>query len=318
LADYAAKGSSDPLAGLDSTLKVTWVVPGDPASPSDDRVIRLYSQVWHKAGQTAVTSWQLFTPAAPLAAGATPTAGTLVIETRSNPTSSKSRIRSTLVREFDAANDASIWSRTDHFENGDSAKSSGEGVLAGAGTYTQDLGRYARNSGYHDSKTGAFKDTLILLDFKGGEKSREIAWGAVDAEKGTGDYQVKRLGGRDTATAHIVVTADGAGFLLKRETADGAIEIAFHGDTASTARTFAGVRHAYAWTAAGGAYTVTQKDENTVTGAAVATGSYSFGQDLSGNGARTRTPAGKSPVEAKAQFQSDGTVYVDGIRVEPF
>ncbi|GEM_PF-5724493 len=318
LTGYTAKGTTDPLAGLDSTLRVTWMIPGVLETPADDKVVKSYSQAWYKAGQASVTASELFTPTVALAAGEAPKSGTLERESRSNPTSSKSVIRTRLFREFNAASTESGWTRTDYFENGDSATSSGAGTLSGAGSYVQDLGRGARNTGFYDAKSGEFQDTLALLDFKGGEKSREVAWGTYDADKGTGDYYHKRLSGKDTATSHIVVTADGnSGFTLKRVSASDTAEMHFAGDTATLVKTRTGVKRTYTWTTGGGASAVTQHDENVVTGASVGNGSYVFGLDLSGNGTLTKTPAGKSPVESKVQFQADGTAYVDGVKVGP-
>ena len=314
---YKAKGASDPLSDRDSSLSVTWMIPGDLESPADDKVTLTYAQTWYKAGVSSVSSSELFTPITAYGPGESPKAGTYVLQRRTNPTSSKSVIRTLLFKDFDLSKKVSNWTRTDYFENGDSAVSSGYGSPAGAGVYVQDLGQGARNSGFYDAGSGEFADTVTLLDFKGTEKFRQIAWGTVYAGKGTADYRCKRLGGKDTATAHITVVSDGkAGLIMTREAAAGSSEIILEGDSARTIRTAGGIKQTFTWSSSGaGSYRITQLDESVKTGSAVGTGEYFFGQDLSGNGTWNKTPAGKEAVQSKVQFQSDGTAYVDGVKV---
>ncbi|MEO6097102.1 MAG: hypothetical protein ABIW76_16050 [Fibrobacteria bacterium] len=321
LIGYTAKGASDPFTGLDSTLQVTWMVPGKLETSGDDQVIKSFSQAFHTQGQASRFESELFTPSLPLTYGEKPKSGTLVRETRANPTSSKSVIRTLLFQEIDDAHAEGSWKRTDFFESGDSAVATGSGKLDGAGTYAKDLGNGARHSGFYDAASGEFQDTLILLDFMGGVKAKEIAYGTYDAARGTGDFHRKRTGSKDTATAHLVVSANGAeGLLLTRTTSAGSLEIAFRADSdpvgeAVLIKTSGGVKRRYIWTAGDGANAVSQNDENAQSGAVVAHGNYSFGQDLSGVGTFTRTPTGKPAVESKVQFQSDGTVYQDGVKV---
>ncbi|MDB5106470.1 MAG: hypothetical protein JWP91_4159 [Fibrobacteres bacterium] len=318
LTAFTAKTTVDPRSGLDSTLRVTWMIPGDLGSAADDKITRWYTRTWPKGGQSSVSASELFTPDVAIGPGETPKSGTLVRESRSNPTSSKSVIRTVLFQEFSAASANTSWKRTDYFENGDSAISNGGGSLAGAGSYSRELGRGARNSGTYDAKTGLFQDTVFLLGFTGAEKSREIAWGTFDAAKGTGDYRCKRIGGKDTATAHILIAPDGSsGFLLTRTSASGSAAIAIHGDSAVLVATTGKVERTYIWTSMGGTYKVAQRDVTVGSGNQVATGEYFFGMDYSGNGTCHKTPSGKSASDSQVQFQADGTLYVDGVKVTP-
>lgn len=304
-------------AEVDSTLRVTWMVPGALGDPSDDKIAMWYSQVWNRAGIANVSTSEMLTADAPYAPADAPKAGTYVREDRTNPVSSKSVIRTVLFKEFDVAQGSANWRRTNYFENGDSTVSMGGGVPGGAGTYTQALGRGAKNSGFYDAATGEFEDTTAMLGFTGEAKSKEIAWGKIDAAKGTGDYHTKRLTGKDTATAHVVVKADGEGFLMTRTTVEGTTQITFKGDSAAMAKTDGSVKRTYTWSSGSGAYRVTEKDEDVKSGASLATGEYFFGQDLSGAGACKKTPPGKAAVESKVQFQSDGSVFQDGVKVTP-
>jgi hypothetical protein len=66
----------------------------------------------------------------------------------------------------------------------------------------------------------------------------------------------------------------------------------------------------------GRAYRVSESDID-AEGKAIASGEYFFGRDLSGNGTVKKTPAGQPATEANAQFLSDGSLYLGGIRVYP-
>ena len=88
------------------------------------------------------------------------------------------------------------------------------------------------------------------------------------------------------------------------------------GDSAVLEKTLGGVKRTYVWTGASGAYKVSERDADDK-GAALATGEYFFGQDLSGSGTLTKTPAGKPAADSHVQFQSDGSTFLDGIRVYP-
>jgi hypothetical protein len=305
------KGKGD----ADSVLRVTWVIPGVLGDPSDDKVAKTYAQTWYKPGQASVSVSELLVAEAPAAAGAAPQAGEWTREVRLNPVSSKSVIRTVYYKQFDLPKGIANWRRTDYFESGDSAVSQGGGEPGGAGSYSQVLGQGAKNAGTYDAATGAFADTTSLLGFKGELSSREIAWGKVDAAKGTGDYQVKRMGGRDTGTVHVTVEADGKGFKVTRTSTAGSLTFHMDGDSATMTQASGGVERTYTWEAIPGASRVTERDVRA--GTEVAAGEYVFGQDLSGSGTLKKTPAGKAAVEAKVQFQSDGTIFQDGVRVYP-
>lgn len=315
LTGWARRGDDD------SSLHVTWMIPGELGDPSDDRLTQTYSQTWHRQGAAVVSSSELLTTDVPYAPGQAPSSGTLTREERRNPVSSKSIIRTVWYQEFGsrsggAGGASSDWRRTDWFESGDSAVSQGSGVPGGSGSYAQVLGPEARNSGSYDAATGAFADTTAFLGPKGETRAREISWGQVDPVKGTGDYRVKRLGGKDTSTAHVTAAADGKDLILTRTAGADTLRMRLAGDSAVLEKTLGGVKRTYTWTAASGAYRVSEKDVDGK-GAAVAAGEYYFGQDLSGSGSLTRTPAGKPAEESHAQFQSDGSVFLDGIRVYP-
>ncbi len=299
----------------DSTLRVTWLIPGNLADAGDDKVAMWYAQTWNKQGAQAISSSVLFTAAVAYGAALQPKAGTYVTESRMNPSSAKSIVRSVLTKEFDLPNDVSSWRRTDFFESGDSTVSTGGGSPAGAGTYTQVLGQGAKNTGFYDAATGEFADTTSLLDFKGGEKTKEILTGTINAAKGTGDYRYQRVtNGKAGPEIHVTVVADGDGFAMTRVSAAGTATIAIHGDSAVMAKTEGGVKRTYTWSDASGTPHVSQQDKDAA-GASVATGEYSFGQDLSGTGTCNKTPTGKPAMESKVQFQSDGTVFQDGVKV---
>jgi hypothetical protein len=310
-----------PRGDADSTLRVTWMIPGDLGDPSDDKITQTYSQNWNRPGVAAVSSSELLTATVPFAPGQAPAAGTLTREERRNPVSSKSLIRTVWYQEFGATaagaqGVASDWRRTDYFESGDSAISNGSGASGGSGSYTQVLGPEARNSGAYDAATGTFADTTAFLGPKGETRSREISWGQVDAAKGTGDYHVKRVGGKDPSIAHVTAVADGKDLVLTRAAGADTLRMRLAGDSAVLERTLGGVKRTYTWTAASGAYQVSERDVDG-NGSPLATGIYFFGQDLSGSGTLTRTPAGKPASDSHVQFQSDGSTFLDGIRVYP-
>lgn len=308
----ARQGGSDP----DSTLKVTWVIPGVLGDPGDDEIAKTYYQAWNKAGQASVSVSELLTADVPFAPGGAPASGTWTREERRNPVSSKSIVRSVQYQEFDADRGAADWRRTDYFESGDSAVSQGGSAPGGEGSYVQALGQGARSAGTYDAATGAFADTTAFLGPKGEARAREIAWGQVDAAKGTCDYRVKRLGGKDTATAHITAVAEGGGLALMRVAGADTLRAHLEGDSAVLVKTVGGVKRTYAWTAAAGANRVAETDA-AADGTALASGEYYFGQDLSGKGTLKKTPPGKAAAESQAQFLSDGSLYLDGLRVYP-
>ncbi|MBW8886750.1 MAG: hypothetical protein JF616_03235 [Fibrobacteres bacterium] len=310
LTGQAARGDAD------SALRVTWMIPGELGDPSDDKLTQTYSQTWNRPGVAAISSSELLTATVPFAPGQAASAGTLTREERRNPVSSKSLIRTVWYQEFGASGSASDWRRTDYFESGDSAISTGSGASGGSGNYTQVLGPEARNSGAYDAASGIFADTTAFLGPKGETRAREISWGQVDAAKGTGDYRVKRVGGKDTSTAHVTAVADGKDLVLTRIEGSDTLLMRLAGDSAVLERTVGGVKRTYTWTAASGAYQVSERDVDGK-GSALATGLYFFGQDMSGSGTLTRTPAGKPAADSHVQFQSDGSAFLDGIRVYP-
>jgi len=293
------------------------MIPGDLGNPSDDKITQTYSQTWNRAGTAAISSSRLLTADVPYAAGQAPSSGTLTREERRNPVSSKSVIRTVWYQEFGGRQaGASDWRRTDYFESGDSAVSQGSGAPGGSGSYAQALGPQARSSGVYDAASGAFADTTALLGPMGETRAREISWGHVDAAKGTGDYVVKRLGGKDTASVHVTAVADGKDLVLTRTAGTDTLRMRLARDSAVSEKTLGGIKRTYTWTAASGAYKVSERDVDGK-GAALATGEYYFGQDLSGTGALAKTPAGGPAAESRVQFQSDGSVFLDGIRVTP-
>jgi hypothetical protein len=301
----------------DSSLRVTWMIPGDLGDPSDDKVAKAYLQTWNRPGAAAISVAELTVGDAPYAPGTAPASGTYTREERRNPVSSKSVIRTVWFRGFDARGaGAAGWRRTDYFESGDSAVSQGSGSAGGAGGFAQALGQGARSSGAYDASTGAFADTLAFLGPKG-VTGRQVAWGQVDPAKGTGEYRVKRLDGKDTATAYVAIAADAAGGLsLTRIAGADTLRMRLAGDSAVLVRTLGGVQRTYVWTAVAGAYKVSERDAD-AKGAALASGEFYFGQDLSGTGILARTPAGQPAAESRVQFQSDGSVFLDGFRIHP-
>jgi hypothetical protein len=302
--------------GADSSLKVTWMLPGDLADPSDDRISRTFSQTWYAPGQPLVYVTETLNAGAAFAPGQAPQAGDWTREERRNPVSSKSVIRSVQYREFDLPKAKVDWRSTDYFESGATTESNGGGAPDGTGVYARDLGTGARSTGSYDAATGAFADTTAFLGAAGETKDREIAWGEVDAAKGTCDYHAKRLGGRDTATVRVTAVIEGKGISLTRAGASDTVRMHLEGDSAVMVKTLGGVKRTYAWAEASGAYRVSETDVD-AEGKALATGEYFFGKDLSGNGTVRKTPPGKTATEANAQFLSDGSVYLGGIRVSP-
>lgn len=302
--------------GADSALKVTWMLPGDLADPSDDKLARTYAQTWYAPGQPLVYVAEILNAGAAFAPGQEPQAGEWTREERRNPVSSKSVIRSQLYREFDLPKGKSDWRRTDTFESGATTESNGSGAPGGAGVYAQDLGTGARSTGTYDAATGVFADTTAFLGAAGETRSREIAWGEVDAAKGTCEYHAKRLGGRDTATVHVTAVIEGKGLSLTRAGASDTVRLHLEGDSALLVKTLGGVKRTYAWTEASGAYRVSETDVD-ADGKPVASGEYFFGKDLSGTGTVKQTPPGKTATEANAEFLSDGSAYLGGIRVYP-
>jgi hypothetical protein len=302
--------------GVDSVLKVTWMLPGDLADPSDDKLARTFSQTWYAPGQPNVYVTELLESGVGFLPGQAPQAGTWTREERRNPVSSRSVVRSVQYQEFDLPEGKADWRRTDYFESGATSESNGSGAPGGAGVYVQDLGSGARSTGTYDAATGVFADTVAFLGAAGETRSREIAWGEVDPAKGTCDYKVKRVGGKDTATLRVTAVADGKGLSLSRIAAADTVRLRLEGDSAVLVKTLGGVERTYTWTEASGAYRVAETDVD-AGGKAVAAGEYFFGRDLSGSGTVTKTPAGKPASEANAQFLSDGSLYLGGIRVYP-
>ena len=302
--------------GADSSLRVTWMIPGILGDPSDDKITQTYSQTWRKPGGAYLSVSELLTAESPFPPGQAPGAGAWTREERRSPVSSKSVIRSVTYREFDRAQGKSDWRRTDYYESGEASLSQGSGALGGAGSYVLDLGPGARSSGTYDAATGVFADTTAFLDPKGGTRAREITWGQIDAAQGTGDYQVKRLGGQDVSTAHVKAMADGKAIVLTQSGGPDTLNMRLEGDSAVLVKARGGVARTYVWSSEAGAYKVTERDTD-AGGAAIASGEYYFGQDLSGSGLVRKTPAGKPAAESRAQFQSDGSLFLDGIRVYP-
>lgn len=302
--------------GVDSVLKVTWMLPGDLGDPADDKLTATYARTWYAPGGDLVYVSESLNADAAFAPGQAPQAGNWTREERRNPVSSKSVVRSVLYQEFDLPKGAADWRRTDYLESGATTESNGSGAPGGAGVYAQNLGTGARNTGFYDAATGEFADTTAFLGAAGDVRSREIAWGEVDPATGVCDYQVKRLGGKDTATAHVKATVDGKGIALTRTSASGSLSLRLEGDSAVLVKTLGGVKRTYTWTAEAGAYSVSEADTD-ADGRTIASGEYSFGRDLSGTGAVKKTPPGKTATESNAQFFSDGSLYLDGIRVYP-
>lgn len=322
-AGYLPKGADDPAGDWDSTLLVLWLVPGDLESGSDDRLVQWYSQAHFKPGRPRLTSSELLKSDQPFGAGESPVSGTYVLEDIFRATSSKSLIRSTRYREFDAARKTDAWKLTRIFENGDSSVSTGRTLAEGGSSYAQALGREASSSGWNDGATGAFRDTLTLFDAKGAVAGRETYWGTLRSGPdgdGTGEYYRKRLGeGADSSVIRYILARDASASLrMSRIEAGDTVLMAFRGDTAICREEDGNRSISSSWFPAGnGSYRLQQAIGDLRTEASLGTAEYYFGQDRSGSGVHRRQVKAGGTREGAVQFRADGAIYFDGVKVVP-
>jgi len=143
----AARGSLASVAAgaasmdRDSSLRVSWIVPGNLADPADDQVVWWSEQIWYKQGGDLAYTSEEFTPKSPIPCGADPGAGTLVREEKYPDAGADRRMTRLWRRDvFDPAEKAWTWDGRRYFSNGDSTTETGS-LTAGTGVYANGLGK---------------------------------------------------------------------------------------------------------------------------------------------------------------------------------
>ncbi len=323
-AKYQPSAADDPLKDIDSTLRVTWVVPNDLSNPDDDQIVKWYSESFFKSGHSKVTVTDVFTPDAPIRKSQAAQAGTGIHEEILHPLNSQSVIRALTWKAFDLSQHASNWKETRYFENGDSSIAMGNEISKGVGGYSHVLGAHLLNSGWFDANTGGFKDTLKVTDLAGKPLFTETCAGTL-SQAGTGSFDRKRIMASGSAAGaladHFEVGKDGAdgagGFKLTMTGKDTAV-ISLRGDSATWAGAMPGTNLTLTWSHPGaGVYQVSESGADTKTKSITGTGDFKFGEDGTGKGLYTPYANGKAQPDQSILFSAEGGVFEGGVRIGP-
>ena len=316
-ANYIPKGLGDSISKIDSTLRVTWILPNDLTTPNDDKIVRWLSETFYKTGNPVLSTVDLFTPDGGIYSGKTATAGTSIHQEIHKAVNSQSVIRNVTTRTVDPAKNLSDWQEIRYFENGDSSVTTGGKIAKGVGSYSRNLGPNIQSSGWTDANTGAFKDTLKVKDAAGKPSFEEYSSGIL-ATSGLGEFDrtVSRLG--VTTLSHIKVVKEGDdGLLLTRTSPTDTALIHIHGDTAALSKVVGGNECKYIWSANGdGTNKVMTSEIRAKDGVILSKGQLNFGEGGTGYGAFTPYVDGKAKADSKAEIRNDGAVFIDGIRVK--
>lgn len=316
-ADYIPKGPNDPLSDYDSILRVSFIVPHDLGTPSDDEITRWYTQIFYKSGRALVSSTDVFTPDVPVSPGQAAAAGTSIHEDILKPLTGQSVVRDDVYRTIDPAKGLNDWREVRYFENGDSSVATGASESAGVGTYARNLGLNVKSTGHADAATGDFQDTLTVLDAAGKPSFTEYCEGTLKGELGLGEFDRTMVRQGVSTKSHFTVTKLGtSGIHLERVTGADTSRMDIVGDTAVTTVTMGGVERKCSWFPEGAGLYKVQETETVTTGnAPKATGDFHFGEDGSGSGAYIPYVKGKAQPEAKVFFRADGAIFLDGVKI---
>jgi len=308
---------SDSLADYDSILRVSFIVPHDLATPADDKVTRWFTQIFYKSGRPVVSTSDVFTPDAPVSPGQIATAGASIHEDILKPINGQSVIRTLRYRITDPAKGQDDWRDVRYFENGDSSVATGSSQSEGVGTYVKNLGLKVKSSGWADANTGAFRDTLTVLDAAWKTSIQEFCEGTLKGDDGLGEFDRTTVRQGVATKSHFKVTQSGtAGMRMERRTGSDTSLIVFAEDTATTSARVGGVKRTCSWFPDGeGVYKVLESGTNAKDGTAKDTGEFTFGEDGSGTGAYTAYAKGKAQPEAKVFLRADGAAFLDGVKI---
>ncbi len=317
-AAYIPKGSSDPMANVDSTLRVSWILSGDPTTATDDKVTHWFSQTFYKPGRPLVSTVDVFTPNGPLALGQTALAGTSMHQEIMKPTTSQSVIRTLLTRSMDPAKNVASWKSIRYFENGDSAVTTGSNPAKGIAAYTSNLGPNVKNSGWSDAASGTFKDTLKFMDPNGQVLFSEYCSGTLMQATGVGEFDRTSVRQGISTQAHFKIIQNGSKELLMTKTIGTQTSvIRIVGDTATQSDSSGLFKRNCTWyTDGSGVYRVRQSVDKIADGSKVSTGLFAFGEEGSGKGTYTAMVKGLTQSDKKVLWNADGAVFLDGIRFD--
>ncbi len=317
-AAYIPKSSSDPMANVDSILRVSWILSGDPTTAADDKVTHWFSQTFYKPGRPLVSTVDVFSPSSPLVLGQTALAGTSMHQEIMKPTTSQSVIRTLVTRSMDPAKNLSTWKSIRYFENGDSAVTNGNNPAKGIVAYTSNLGPNVKNSGWSDATSGSFKDTIKFLDPSGKVLSSEYCSGTLMQTTGVGEFDRTSVREGLSTQAHFKIVQDGSkGLLITKTIGNQSSVIRIVGDTATQSDSSGLYIRNCTWYPEGsGVNRVRQTVEKISDGSKVSTGLFAFGEEGSGSG--TYTPVAKSlnQTDKKVLWTADGAVFLDGLRID--
>ncbi len=317
-AAYLPKSSNDPMAKVDSTLRVSWILPGDPSTAADDKVTHWFSQTFYKSGRPLVSTVDVFTPTDPVALGQAALAGTSMHQEIMKPTTSQSVIRTLVTRSMDPAKNISTWKSIRYFENGDSALATGSNPAKGIAGYSNNLGPNVKNTGWSDAISGSFKDTLKFMDPSGKILSNEYCSGTLMQTTGIGEFDRTSVREGVSTQAHFKIVQDGSkGLLMTKTIGNQSSVIRIVGDTATQSDSSGLYKRNCTWYPDGsGVYRVQQSVEKITDGSKVSTGLYAFGEQGSGNGIYTPMAKGLNQTDKKVLWNPDGAVFIDGIRID--
>jgi hypothetical protein len=318
-AGYVSKSASDPAKDLDSTLKVTWVLPGDLTTPADDKLVSWLSQSFYKSGHAEVSTVDVFTPDIAVTPGKKALAGTSIHQDVFKPVSSQSVIRTVKYRVFDPAKNLSDWKEIRLFENGDSSVTTGSNTASGVGSYATDLGENIKSSGWSDANTGAFKDTLKIMGTNKKPAFEAYTNGTLSSETGIGEFDRTTVRQGVSTQSHFKAVKDGSGGLtLTATTGLEEFILNIKGDSSSWTETKNGItRKLNGFAEGAGTYRVTGSEEVVKDGLVKSKGEYTFGEAGAGSGTYTHYTKGVAQPAKRADFRNDGVIFLGGVKISP-